>query len=136
MREPEGMDECVYFTNRGIGDGNVRAWVFRELCPKCKKSFMGKPKDPKTGKAKIRSDEYTCPSCNYTVEKQAYEDTLTICVDYICPKCKNQGKIEVPYKRKKVKRFDEEEGKDKTVDAVLFLCQKCNEKIFITKKMK
>ena len=58
LREPVSMDECVYFTNRNIGKGKIRAWVFRENCPKCNKGLMGKPRDSKTGKAKIRTEEY------------------------------------------------------------------------------
>jgi len=64
LQEPKSMDECVYFTNRLLGNGKIRAWVFREQCPKCGKGLMGKPRDPKTGRAKIRSEEYVCPSCS------------------------------------------------------------------------
>ena len=97
---------------------------------------MGKPRDPKTGKPKIRAEEYVCPECSYTVPLEAYEETLTINVQYTCPKCSHHGEIELPYKRKKVKVFDEEDQKEKTVDAVQFQCQYCSEKINITKKMK
>jgi hypothetical protein len=135
MRQPKQMDELVYHTMRESPDGSVRAWVFKEHCPECKKGLMGKPRDSKTGKAKIRAKDYVCPDCQYTVGKEEYEDTLTACVAYTCS-CKYSGEIEIPFKRKKVKRFDEDAGKDKTVEAVVFLCEGCGEKILITKKMK
>jgi predicted RNA-binding Zn-ribbon protein involved in translation (DUF1610 family) len=133
LRQPESMEECVYFTRRL--KPAVVAWVFKEKCPKCKKALMGKPTDSK-GKVKIRAKEYACPDCGYTAEKQAYEDTLTANIQYTCPKCNNSGEIQIQFKRKKVKIFDEEEGKEKTGDALQFQCQKCGEKINVTKKMK
>ena len=125
--EPKSMDECVYFTNRAIGEkfnGTARCWVFKQQCPKCKKAAMGKP--VVNGKAKIRALEYVCPACNYTVEKQAYEDTLTANVDYVCYACSFHGGISLPFKRKKV------EG----VATLRFPCEKCKAPIDVTKKMK
>jgi len=125
--EPKSMDECVYFTNRNIGEkfnGTARCWVFRQQCPKCKKAFMGKP--VVDGKAKIRALEYVCPNCKYTVDKQSYEDTLTANVDYVCPACQFHGGIALPFKRKKV------EG----VLTLRFPCEKCAAPIDVTKKMK
>jgi DNA-directed RNA polymerase subunit M/transcription elongation factor TFIIS len=125
--EAKSMEECVYFTNRNIGEkfnGNVRCWVFRQQCPKCKKAFMGKP--VVDGKAKIRALEYVCPNCKYTVEKQAYEDTLIANVDYTCPACQFHGGMVLPFKRKKV------EG----VLTLRFPCEKCGGPIDVTKKMK
>ena len=136
LKEPTSMDELVYFTNRNVGEGNVIAWVYRKECPKCGKALMGKPKDEKTGKPKIRANEYVCPECNYTVDKEEYEDTLSCEIKYTCPKCKYKGEIEVPFKRKKMKIFDPEKQKKIAVDAIIFECQKCKEKIVITKKMK
>jgi len=136
LQEPKSMDECVYFTNRLLGNGKIRAWVFREQCPKCGKGLMGKPRDPKTGRAKIRSEEYVCPSCSHTVEKGEYEDTLTVNIQYTCPHCSHSGEAQESFKRKKVQRIDEETGKKSSVDAVRFQCQKCGKNIDITKKMK
>ncbi|MEM4254584.1 MAG: hypothetical protein QXR48_04345 [Candidatus Woesearchaeota archaeon] len=133
LRFPESMDECVYFTRRT--NPQVVAWVFREKCPKCKKALMGKPKDA-SGKVKIRAKEYMCPECNYTMEKQAYEDTLTANIQFTCPKCGFKGEHQMPFKRKKIKIFDEEEGKEVQVDALVFNCPKCGYKIAVTKKMK
>ncbi len=135
LKFPESTDECVYFTRRAIGKGKTIAWVFKEKCPKCKKAFMGKPKDEKTGKVKIRAKEYVCPECGNTVEKKAYEETLTCNVQYTCPACGKSEEQQVLFKRKKVKIFDEEEGKEKTGDAVQIVCS-CGHKINITKKMK
>ncbi len=136
LQEPTSMDECVYFTNRSIGKGKARMWVFREKCPKCGQALMGKPRDPKTGKPKIRAKEYVCPSCHYTVEKEAYEDTLTANVQYTCPYCALQGEIQVSFNRRKVQRVDEELQKKATVDALRFTCGKCGKNIDVTKKMK
>ncbi len=126
LKQPQSMDECVYFTRRKIGDGNAVAWVFRGKCPKCKKGIMGKPRDPKTGAVKIRSTKYECPECGHAVEKKAYEETLEVNIEYVCPACKHEGETHVPYKRKKYQG----------VDAVVFECGQCSAKIPITKKMK
>ncbi len=136
LREPTSMDECVYFTNRTSDKGKIRAWVFREQCPKCHEGLIGKPRDPKTGKPKIRAEEYVCSKCAYTVPLEEYEDTLTANVQYTCSKCMKNGETQIPYRRKKVKVFDEEDQKEKTADALQFQCQYCSEKINITKKMK
>ena len=139
VTEPNSMEELVYYTQRSLGEkgeGNVKAWTYKEDCPKCGKAKMSKPRDEKTGKVKIRSKDYVCPACGYTVEKQAYEDTLTCQAKYTCPECKKSGEIEFPYKRKKVKIFDVETQKKKTVDALQFKCGYCQAKINITKKMK
>ena len=47
MKEPESMEECVYFTRRDNEKGKIKVWVFREKCPNCNDELMGKPKDPK-----------------------------------------------------------------------------------------
>ena len=126
LKQPESMDECVYFTRRTIDDGKAMVWVLKEKCPKCKKALMTKPHDDKTGKVKIRATEYVCSECGHKEEKAAYEEKLTANIAYTCPKCKNVGEIQVPYKRKSFMG----------VKAIVFNCQKCNEKIPITKKMK
>src|SRR3989338_2444452 len=137
LKFPESADECVYFTRRDLNNnGKAIALVFKEKCPKCSKGMMGKPRDPKTGKPKIRAKEYTCPECNYTVEKEAYEDTLTANIQYTCSHCSNQGEVQVSFTRKKVRILDEEEMKKKTVDVLRFQCQKCKQNVDITKKMK
>jgi len=125
LRKPESMQEIIYFTQRTIGDGEVMAWVFRQKCPECGKAEMGKPRN-KSGKVAIRASEYVCPECNHTIEKSEYEDSLTVSLEYTCPQCKNEGELEVPYKRKNI------EG----VKTIRFQCQKCNANIDITKKMK
>ena len=126
LKYPESMDECVYFTRRADGAGKSMCWVFKEKCPKCGKALMGKPVDEKTGSVKIRAKEYVCPSCKHSEEKVAYEEKLTANIAYTCPKCKHAGEIQIPFKRKSV------DG----VKALVFNCQKCSEKIAITKKMK
>ncbi|MBI2507923.1 hypothetical protein HYV89_03140 [Candidatus Woesearchaeota archaeon] len=136
LKEPASMEECVYFTNRAVGTGKIKAWVFRENCPKCGKGVMGKPKDEKTGKPKIRAEEYACPECSHTIEKQEYEDTLTTNIKYTCPHCSHQGEAQQSFKRKKIQRLNEETGKKETVEAIRFQCEKCRNNIDITKKMK
>ena len=125
LKFPESMDECFYFTRRTIGTGRATTWVFKEKCPKCSKAFMGKPRKDDGGIA-IRAKEYVCPSCNHTVEKTEYEDTLTANVQYTCPSCGNEGEISAPYKRKNING----------VKTLRVQCQKCNGNIDITKKMK
>ncbi len=127
MKEPESMEELVYFTNRTIGEGNngkVICWVPRQKCTKCGKAFMGKPVDKK-GSVKIRAKEYECPACHYTVEKQAYEDSLTACVTYKCPACFKNGETETSFKRKNING----------VPTLRVLCQYCKTPIDITKKL-
>lgn len=138
IKEPESMGELVYFTNRQLdgGKGFAKAWTYKGKCPKCGKATMGKPKDPKTGKTRIRAKEYVCPTCHYTVEQEAYEGILHCQIKYQCPKCSFTGEIEIPFQRKRVMLFDEETQKKKAADALQFECGKCKEKINITKKMK
>lgn len=125
MREAKSMEECIYFTNRSLdGDGHVKAWVFKATCPKCKKGSMGKPVEK--GKIKIRANEYVCPECGYSEEKSEHEEKLELNIIYTCPYCGHEGETTIGYNRK---RF---EG----VPAYVFVCQACNEKIGITKKMK
>ena len=90
----------------------------------------------KTGKPKIRAKEYQCPECGYTIPKDEYEETLTTNIKYTCPKCNFSGEIQIPFKRKKVKIFDEEKNKEITADSLRFQCSKCKENIDVTKKMK
>ena len=126
MELPSSMDECFYFSNRTLeeGKGKAIAWVLKADCPKCGKAKMGKPVDK--GKVKIRAKEYVCPECNYTVPKEEYEPTLTVNVQYTCPYCGKSGEATTPYKRKSFKG----------VQAYVFECNDCGEKIGITKKMK
>ncbi len=136
LRFPESMDECVYFTRRKIKEnGKIVAWVFKEKCPQCGKALMGKPKDPKTGKTKIRAKEYVCPQCKHT-EGQEYEDKLTTSIQYTCQHCNHEDETQVPFKRKKVSVFDEEKQKKVSVDVIRFQCGKCKQNIDIAKKMK
>jgi len=124
MNEPESMDEVVYFTNRSIGSGNARAWVFKRECPECN-TLMGKPKGP-DGKVKIRAKEYVCEKCNHTEEKKEYEESLTANIKYKCPKCSHEDETQIPFKRKTFRG----------AKALVFECSSCSEKIPITKKMK
>ena len=95
VKEPESMEELVYFTNRFLGNGSIKVWVYRKPCSKCGKALMAKPKDEKTGKAKIRAPEYACPACKYIVPKLQYEDTLEAEAIYICPECGKKFKKDV-----------------------------------------
>ena len=136
LKEPLSMEECVYMTNRFVGEhGAIRCWVFKNKCPKCGKGTMGKPRGD-NGKVKIRAKEYVCPDCNHTIEGKAYEESLTASIVYTCPKCKHNGEIQIPFKRKKMKIFDEETQKKVSVDTLQFACQKCSHLLNVTKKMK
>ncbi|MBR9690706.1 hypothetical protein GOV08_03395 [Candidatus Woesearchaeota archaeon] len=121
---PDSMDEVIYFTNREIGDGNAKAWVYKALCPKCKKGKMGKP--VKDGKVKIRAKEYVCPECGFTEEKKEHEGKLMMEIVYTCPHCSHKGEAKTEFKRKTF------EG----VSSYVFECRGCNKKLAITKKMK
>ncbi|MFH1400416.1 MAG: hypothetical protein ABIH41_02760 [Nanoarchaeota archaeon] len=124
MRFPDSMDECVYFTRRKLGEkGQAVAWVLRQSCPKCKKALMGKPREK--GKVKIRSTEYVCPECKYTVEKEEYEPTLTAAIQFTCPSCGKKGEKEISYQRKSIQG----------VQTLRVTCD-CGENIDVTKKMK
>jgi len=124
LKQPESMDECIYFTRRVTDKGKIVAWVFKEDCPKCGKALMGKPVEK--GKVKIRAKDYVCPECNHSVEKKEYEETLTANIEYACPHCGNLGEQQTPYKWKTYQG----------VKAIVFNCDKCKEKISVTKKMK
>ncbi|USN45519.1 MAG: hypothetical protein H6502_00070 [Candidatus Woesearchaeota archaeon] len=127
MDMPESMDACLYFTRRVFDPkGKLIAWARKQTCPKCKKGLMGKPRDDKTGRAKIRSTEYVCAACGFTESKEEHEPKCTVEVMYTCPSCEHKGEETLPYKRKKFKG----------VDAFIFECASCKEKIAITKKMK
>lgn len=126
LKEPQSMDECVYFSRRTINDGKGRimAWVYRMTCPKCRKAKMGKPVED--GSVKIRAKEYRCPDCGHTESKEEHEPKLTLEIKYTCPYCGNAGEAATPYVRKTF------EG----VPSYVFECEKCRRKIGITKKMK
>ena len=131
LRKPESMDECVYFTQRSLANergefsGEIMAWVFREVCPKCGKVKMGKPRDSK-GKVKTRASEYVCPGCGYSVEKQSYEDSLVAFAEYKCSHCGGEGEAKAPFKRKNING----------VQTLRFACVKCSGNLDVTKKMK
>ena len=124
LKRPSSVEECVYFTNRIIGDGRAMAWVFRKECPKCK-GIMGKPMK-KGGKIDKKSDHYVCYSCGHQETNEQVENSLAINVEYKCPHCGFEGDTTSEYKRKTF------EG----VPSYVFECQKCNKKIGLTKKLK
>ena len=99
MKEPTSMEECIYFTNRNINSGKVKAWVFKEKCPKCGLGLMGKPVEK--GKVKIRATEYVCPECGYKEEKTEHEESLTLEAKYKCPKCSSRN-----YKKTFINKMD------------------------------
>ena len=125
LKKPSSMEECLYFTNRSIGDGYAIAWVYRKECPKCKKGRLGKP-IKKNGKVDKKADYYECPLCKYQETNEQVENTVKLEVQYKCPHCGNEGETTTEYKRKTF------EG----VPSYVFECQKCNKKIGITKKLK
>lgn len=121
---PQSANEVIYFTNRTFPNGWVRAWTYRKDCPECGKAKMGKPVEK--GKVKIRATEYVCPACNYTEEKTAHEESLTLEAQYKCPHCGKEGESSAPYKRKSYLG----------VPSYIVECQHCGEKIALTKKLK
>lgn len=124
---PKSMNECLYFTNRSLeNNGKAKAWARKITCPECNDALIGKPINPKTKKPKIRAKEYACPKCGYTEEKDEHESKLKVEAIYTCPSCGKEGEGETAFKRKKWKG----------VDAHVIICEHCEEKIGITKKMK
>ena len=124
LKIPASMDECLYFSNRSVGEGNVLAWVYRKLCPKCKKEKMGKPVEK--GKVKRRATKYVCPSCGYVEDKKEHEESLILEAKYTCPSCGKDGEGTTTYNQKSFRG----------VQAYLIDCEHCQEKIPITKKLK
>lgn len=125
LKKPNSVGECIYFTNRTMGDGRAMAWVFRKECPKCKKGIMGKPMK-KNGKTDKKADHYDCYSCGYSESNEQVENSLMVNIDYKCPHCGNESDTTTEYRRKTF------EG----VQSYVFECQKCHKKIGLTKKMK
>jgi len=127
LKMPQSTGECLYFTRRSLGsneEGNAVAWVYKRICPKCKKAKMGKPVDD--GHVKIRAKEYVCPSCGYTEDKETHEVGCKVEIMYKCPFCGKESEATAEYK---LKSF---EG----AKAYVFECSNCKKKIGITKKMK
>ncbi len=124
VKEPESMDEIIYFTRRAVGNGKSMAWVYKKECPQCHKAKMGKP--VVGGKVKIRAKEYVCPECGFTEEKKEHEESLTLEAKYTCPHCGKEGEGTTEYKRKTF------EG----VPSYVVVCEHCGGKIGISKKMK
>ena len=127
-KEPTSANELVYITNRTLdgGKGNLRAWAYKLKCPKCQKALMGNPLNKKTGRPKIRAAEYECPNCGNVLSKDEVKPNLFVEVVYKCPYCSHDGYVKVPFIRKKFQG----------VDAFRFECEKCLNKIPITKMMK
>ncbi|MBI4144408.1 hypothetical protein HY486_04125 [Candidatus Woesearchaeota archaeon] len=133
LKDPESMEGLIYFTRQMIKSGNAVAWVRKALCPKCK-TQMGKPVEK--GKIKIRAKEYTCPKCNYSESAEEHLKKLNAEIKYKCPHCSANGETTIPFMRKKIRILSEEDNKEILVEALQFQCDKCKEKINITKKMK
>lgn len=126
LQLPESMDNLSYFTRRKFPAGKAIAWVEKGICPDCNKGLMEKPKDPKTGRPKIRSTIYACSNCAHEEPKAEYEATQTANVIYTCPHCQKDGEQSLPFKRKSIKG----------VQTLRVVCQHCGGNIDITKKMK
>jgi len=127
-KEPESMDELIYFTNRFLEGtkGYAKAWARKLPCPKCKKGKMGKPINPKTGRPKPRAAYYECDACGYQESKEEHAPKLIVEIKYKCPECSHESCVQMPYKRKKYKG----------VDAFITKCENCGYVIAVTKKMK
>lgn len=126
MHEPESMDELLFFTNRTIDTGRIKAWVFRPKCPKCGKGRLGKPINPKTKKVVKKAEYFECPECKFQQDINEAEQYLKVEVKYKCPHCGKEGETTTEYKRKTWQG----------VPAYVFSCNDCEKKIGITKKMK
>ncbi len=125
LKKPNSMEECLYFTNRSIGEGFATAWAYRPDCPKCKKPTIGKP-IKKNGKVDKKADHFECRVCKYQMPNEEADSLAKLEVQYKCPHCGNEGEAITEYKRKVF------EG----IPSFVFECGKCNKKVGITKKMK
>lgn len=127
FKRPESMDDLFYYTYRDLaeGKGEIKCWVFKKECPSCHKALLEKPRN-KNGKVKVRSKEFICPECGFTISSKDYESELEANIEYICPSCKHKGTGVIPFKRKKIKG----------VLTLVVECENCNEKMLITRKMK
>ena len=125
LKKPNSMEECLYFTNRAIGEGYAAAWVYRKECPNCKKPTIGKP-IKKNGKADKKADYYECRVCKYKESNEQVENSLKLEIEYKCPYCGSESETNIDYKRKVF------EG----IPSYVFECGKCKKKIGITKKLK
>ena len=124
---PKSMNEVYYHTIRAYPDGGrVRAWAYRVKCPKCEEGTVGKPFDEKSGKYKIRSKDFVCNKCDYQTTKEEAEEMAELQAVYTCPHCGKEGEYSGPYKRKSFQG----------VQSYIVVCEHCNEKIPLTKKMK
>lgn len=85
---------------------------------------MGKP--VVKGEVKIKAQEYVCPGCGYTEPKEEHEAGLKLEVHYTCPECRKEGESTGEYKRKRYKG----------VPSYIVLCQHCQAKIALTRKLK
>jgi predicted RNA-binding Zn-ribbon protein involved in translation (DUF1610 family) len=126
LKEPSSMEECLYFSNRTLGEnGKAMAWVYRAECPSCKKGRIGKP-IKKNGKPDKKADHFECPECKHQISNEEAENIFKVEVKYTCPHCGNVGEATTEYKRRSFQG----------VQAFVFACGKCGEKIGITKKLK
>ena len=125
LKQPSSMDECLYFTNRTIDSGKAMAWVYKPECPECKKGRLGKP-IKKNGKVDKKADYFECPECKHQMPLSEAEEKLRVEVIYTCPHCGHSGEATTEYKRKSFQG----------VPSYVFVCEKCKQKIGITKKMK
>ena len=125
LKKPDSMDECLYFTNRIMGEGYATAWVYRKMCPKCKKDRLGKPLK-KNGKTDKKAPYYDCKKCGYQENNDEVEKNLDLEIEYKCQHCGNEGMTTSKYERKTF------EG----IPSYVFSCEKCNKTIGLTKKMK
>mgnify|MGYP001573681849 CR=1 FL=1 len=125
LKKPASMDECLYFTNRSIGEGFATAWAYRPDCPKCKKPTMGKP-IKKNGKVDKKASYFECRVCKHQMSNEEVDSLAKLEVQYKCPHCGNESETTTEYKRKVF------EG----IPSYVFECGKCGKKIGITKKLK
>ncbi|MEK6868761.1 MAG: hypothetical protein AABX74_00900, partial [Nanoarchaeota archaeon] len=99
LKRPGSMEECLYFTNRSIGEGFATSWAYRPDCPKCKKPTIGKP-IKKNGKVDKKADYFECQVCKHQMSNDEADSLAKLEVQYKCPHCGNEGETTTEYKRK------------------------------------
>ena len=128
MKMPESTNECFYFTNRILeNDGSIIAWVYKPKCPECGKGIMGKPINEKTGKVKSRAKIYVCSECNHEVDKDEFDKTLSVEIQYTCPHCGEEGKVHGNW---------DKPAKKSASTVLKFRCEKCSNLVRVSRMKK
>ncbi len=125
MDEPDNMEDLHYYTFRELGDGKIKAWVYKDECPECGEEYLEKP-ETEEGTPNTRASVYTCSNCGYEEEEEEHKHSLDLHGKYTCPHCGEDGASSTKYKRRTYYGNK----------AYVLRCEHCDGKLPLTKKMK